>query len=161
MATFHDFKGRTLASGDLDFASLNGKPVLVVNTASECGYTPQYAGLEALQQEHSARGFHVLGFPSNEFGGQEPGDAEAIRTFCTESYAVTFPLFAKTSTAAGPGQSPVFARLGAATGELPQWNFAKYLVGRDGRAIAFYPSKVAPDDPKLRADIEKALAAAQ
>ena len=136
-----------------------GKVVLVVNTASQCGYTPQYAGLEALHDELKPRGFEVLGFPSNDFGGQEPGTPEQIRTFCTQNYGVSFPLFSKVVTKNGPDQSPVYSYLGAATGELPTWNFAKYLVGKDGKPICFFNSKVPPDDKELVAAIDKALAA--
>lgn len=134
-----------------------GKVVLVVNVASECGYTPQYAGLEELQRELAPRGFTVLGFPSNEFGGQEPGDAAAIRSFCESKYGVTFPLAAKVETKEGAGQSPVYSFLGGATGKLPGWNFCKYLVGKDGKVIGFYPSNVAPTSPELRTAIETAL----
>ena len=147
--------------------SIEGKPdllaqcadkvVLAVNVASECGYTPQYAGLQALHAELSGRGFSVLGFPSNEFGGQEPGDAKAIRAFCESRYSVTFPLFAKCETKAGSRQSPIYRLLGEATGALPKWNFTKYLVGRDGTVIAHYESGVTPDDPALRAAIEDVL----
>lgn len=136
-----------------------GKVTLVVNTASECGYTPQYAGLQKLHEELAPRGLVVLGFPSNDFGGQEPGSAEQIKSFCTSEYALSFPLYSKVVTKAGAEQSPIYAHLGAATGHLPSWNFCKYLVGRDGAVTGFYPSKVAPDDPELRKAIEAALAA--
>lgn len=134
-----------------------GKVLLVVNTASECGYTPQYEGLQRLYAELQDRGVVVLGFPSNDFGGQEPGSAEEIRTFCTQRYQVTFPMFAKVVTRAGDGQSPVYALLGEATGHLPSWNFCKYLVGKDGKVLAFYDSKVTPDGAELRRAIESAL----
>ncbi len=130
---------------------------LVVNVASKCGYTPQYEGLEALHKELAPKGFAVLGFPSNDFGGQEPGSAEEIQQFCKLTYGVTFPMFEKTVTKAGPGQSPIYTYLGQ-TGNLPAWNFSKYLVGKDGKVIAFYPSKVKPDAPELRDAIAKALA---
>jgi glutathione peroxidase len=142
----------------VDLARYRGTVLLVVNVASECGYTPQYEGLEALEKELAPKGFQVLGFPCNEFGGQEPGDAGAIRTFCTEKYSVTFPLFAKVQVKAGEGQAPLFGRLGTATGKLPTWNFCKYVVGKDGEVRAFFASKVKPDDAELRAEIEKALA---
>jgi glutathione peroxidase len=140
-----------------DLHSLQGKVLLVVNVASACGYTPQYQGLQRLHDELSSRGFAVVGFPSNDFGAQEPGTAAEIRAFCTTKYAVTFPLFAKVQTKPGPGQSPVYAWLAQQTGKLPTWNFCKYLIGRDGQALGFYPSKVAPEDPTLRAAIEAAL----
>jgi glutathione peroxidase len=149
----------TLEGDSLDLASLRGKPLLIVNTASKCGYTPQYAGLERLHERYAARGLVILGFPSNDFGGQEPGDAAQIKTFCTQKYGVTFPMFNKVVTKDGPDQSPVYAYLGAATGQLPTWNFAKYVVGKDGKPIAFFNSKVSPDDAELLAAIDQALAA--
>jgi len=142
----------------VDLARYKGQVLLVVNVASECGYTPQYEGLEALEKELAPKGFHVLGFPCNEFGAQEPGDASAIRTFCTEKYSVTFPLFAKVQVKAGEGQAPLFGRLGTATGKLPTWNFCKYVVGKNGEVRAFFASKVKPDAAELRAAIETALA---
>ena len=147
----------TLDGKPKNLADYRGKVTLVVNVASECGYTPQYAGLQKLHAELSGRGFAVLGFPSNEFGGQEPGSPEQIQSFCSTKYAVTFPLFAKCATKPGAEQSPVYAALSGATGKSPNWNFCKYLVGKQGEVIAFYPSKVAPDDAELRAAIEKAL----
>jgi len=140
-----------------DLSVYRGKVTLVVNVASECGFTPQYAGLQQLHQEFAARGFAVLGFPSNDFGGQEPGTPEQIRSFCTTKYGVDFPLFAKVRTKAGDGQSPVYELLGKATGSLPNWNFCKYLVGKDGQPLAFYASRTAPDAAELRAAIEQAL----
>jgi glutathione peroxidase len=136
-------------------AEYQGKVVLVVNVASRCTFTPQYAGLEQLYADYRDRGFVVLGFPSNEFGAQEPGDAEAIQSFCTTSYGVTFPMFDKVETL-GSRQSEVFRYLTRAEA-APQWNFTKYLVGRDGRVLASFPSAVRPEDPELRAAIESAL----
>ena len=109
---------------------------LVVNTASECGYTPQYEGLEQLHRELSPKGFSVLGFPSNDFGGQEPGSAQQIAEFCRKNYGVTFPMFAKLSTRPGAGQSPIYTFLGA-SGHLPAWNFSKYVdrERRQGRRV--------------------------
>lgn len=152
----------SLSTASLDgkpakLADYRGKVTLVVNVASECGYTPQYAGLQKLHAELSGRGFAVLGFPSNEFGSQEPGTPEQIQKFCSTKYSVTFPMFAKCATKPGNEQSPVYAALASATGKSPNWNFCKYLVGKQGEVIAFYPSKVAPDDAELRAAIEKAL----
>lgn len=140
-----------------DLSAYRGKVTLVVNVASECGFTPQYAGLQQLHREFAGRGFAVLGFPSNDFGGQEPGTPEQIRSFCTTKYGVDFPLFAKVRTKAGDGQSPVYELLGKATGSLPNWNFCKYLVGKDGQPLAFYTSRTAPDAAELRAAIEQAL----
>lgn len=159
--TLHSLKVESLDAGPVDLAKYKGNVLLVVNVASECGFTPQYTALEALEKELSPKGFHVLGFPSNEFGGQEPGAPSEIRKFCTEKYDVTFPLFAKSVTKPGADQSPIFTYLSGATGKLPGWNFGKYLVGRDGKPIAFYPSKVKPDDAELRTEIDKALAAAR
>jgi glutathione peroxidase len=159
MASIHSIKVTTLDGKPAELSQYKGQVLLVVNTASECGYTPQYEGLEKLYEGRKAKGLAVLGFPSNDFGGQEPGDAAQIQTFCTQKYGVTFPMFSKVVTKAGPDQSPVYTYLGGATGQLPQWNFAKYLVGKDGRPIAFYNSKVTPDDKELVAAIDKALAA--
>ncbi|MBL8730557.1 MAG: glutathione peroxidase [Planctomycetes bacterium] len=143
----------------VDLAAYQGKVTLVVNVASECGFTPQYAGLQQLHREFAGRGFAVLGFPSNDFGGQEPGTADQIRSFCTTKYGVDFPLFTKVRTKAGDGQSPVYRLLGEATGSLPSWNFGKYLVGKDGRPLQFFGSRTAPDAAELRSAIEQALAA--
>ena len=159
--SLHSLKVDSLDAGPVDLAKYKGQVLLVVNVASECGYTPQYKGLEALEQELSTKGFQVLGCPSNEFGGREPGEAAEIRKFCTEKYSVSFPMFAKSVTKPGPTQSPIFTLLGGATGKSPGWNFCKYLVGKDGKAIAFFDSKVKPDDAGLRAEIEKALLAAR
>jgi glutathione peroxidase len=148
---------KTLEGQPAELRAYAGKVALVVNVASQCGYTPQYAGLEKLYEELKGRGFVVLGFPSNDFGGQEPGTATEIRQFCSLNYDVSFPLFEKVVTKAGPGQSPVYATLQKQSGELPSWNFAKYLVGKDGKVVKFYKSGVKPDDAGLRKDIEAAL----
>lgn len=158
MTSIHAFHVQTLDGKPFDLAQYAGKVLLVVNTASECGFTPQYEGLEKLSKDYAAKGLVVVGFPSNDFGGQEPGDAQQIQTFCTKNYGVTFPLFEKVVTKSGPGQSPVYAYLGAATGKLPGWNFCKYLVGKDGKAIAFYSSTTKPNDKDMLAAIDKALA---
>ncbi len=157
--TLNSLTIESLDSGSVALSKYAGDVLLVVNVASECGYTTQYQGLEELEKELSPQGFHVLGFPSDEFGGQEPGGAEQIRKFCTERFSVSFPMFAKVQTKPGPDQSPVYAFLGGATGKAPGWNFGKYLIGRDGVPIAFYPSSVKPDDAALRAEIQTALAA--
>ncbi|WP_343649950.1 glutathione peroxidase [Stenotrophomonas sp.] len=135
-----------------------GQVLLVVNTASKCGYTPQYEGLEALQKQYASRGFAVLGFPSNDFKGQEPGDEKQIQDFCTLTYGVKFPMFEKVHVV-GEQATPLYQRLTAATGVAPGWNFHKYLIGRDGKVIAQFASKVTPDDQQLGAAISKALAA--
>jgi glutathione peroxidase len=154
--SLYSLSTKTLQGQPADLGQYKGKVTLVVNVASECGFTPQYAGLEKLHRELSARGFSVLGFPSNEFGAQEPGSPQEIATFCEKNYGVSFPLFEKVITKAGPGQSPVYEFLGR-SGKLPTWNFAKYLVGKDGRVIQSYPSKVAPESPELRDAILTAL----
>jgi len=134
-----------------------GKVLLVVNTASYCGYTPQYEGLEALHAKYAARGLVVMGFPSNDFGRQEPGTSSQIGDLCFNTYGVRFPMFVKSSVA-GPQANPLHAALAKATGQAPRWNFHKYLVDRQGRPVASFASKVAPNDPALVAAIEKALA---
>ncbi|WP_372487423.1 glutathione peroxidase [Stenotrophomonas lacuserhaii] len=136
----------------------HGRVLLVVNTASKCGFTPQYEGLEALQKSYSARGLSVLGFPSNDFKGQEPGDEKDIQEFCTLTYGVKFPMFEKVHVV-GDQATPLYKGLTAATGVAPGWNFHKYLIGRDGTVIAQFPSRVKPDDKELVAAIERALAA--
>ena len=133
-----------------------GKVVLVVNTASYCGYTPQYKGLEALYDKYKGRGLVVLGFPSNDFE-QEKGSNKEIAEFCENTYGVKFPMFAG-SHVKGAEANPLYVQLAKATGQAPEWNFFKYLVGRDGKVLAVYPSKVTPEDPALVAAIEKQLA---
>jgi glutathione peroxidase len=157
-ASLYDMKTQTLLGKPADLGDYRGKVTLVVNVASYCGYTPQYKGLEALHRDLKDKGFAVLGFPSNDFGEQEPGTAEEIATFCRRTYDVTFPMFSKVVTTAGRDQSPVYTYLGA-SGHLPAWNFAKYLVGKDGRVRAFFPSQVTPEDPALRRAIADAMAA--
>jgi glutathione peroxidase len=157
-ASFYDLKTQTLLGKPADLGDFRGKVTLVVNVASYCGYTPQYKGLEALHRELKDKGFAVLGFPSNDFGEQEPGTSEEMATFCKRTYDVTFPMFSKVVTPAGRDQSPVYSYLGA-SGHLPAWNFAKYLVGKDGRVRAFFPSDVTPEDPALRRAIADALKA--
>jgi glutathione peroxidase len=131
-----------------------GKVLLVVNTASQCGYTPQYEGLEALYRKYRARGLVVLGFPSNDFGGQEPGSNKDIAAFCVNQYAIDFPMFAKTELK----KNPLYADLAKATGAAPRWNFHKYLVDRSGRQVLSFDTRVAPNDAKLVGTIEKLLA---
>ena len=155
--TFHELRTKTLDGKPADLATYKGKVSLVVNVASQCGYTPQYEGLQKLHAELHDKGFNVLGFPSNDFGSQEPGTAEEIGAFCRLNYGVTFPMFEKVVTRAGSAQSPVYGFLGK-SGNLPAWNFSKYLIGKDGEVIAFFPSAVRPEDPALRAAISKALA---
>ena len=159
-SSLYDLDTETLQGKPADLGAYRGKVTLVVNTASECGYTPQYEGLEALHRELSPKGFSVLGFPSNDFGGQEPGTAQQIAEFCRKNYGVTFPMFAKLSTRPGPSQSPIYAFLGT-SGNLPAWNFSKYVIGKDGKVAAFFPSAVTPDSAELRTAITRALNAVQ
>ena len=156
--SFYDLKTTSLDGKPADLAQYRGKVSLVVNVASKCGYTPQYAGLEKLHRDMKGKGFNVLGFPSNDFGGQEPGSAQEIATFCRLNYDVTFPMFEKLVTKRGPDQSPLYAFLGT-SGKLPAWNFSKYVIDKQGRIAAFFPSDVTPEDPALRAAIDKALTA--
>jgi len=156
--SLYELKTNTLLGKPADLGAYRGKVTLVVNVASKCGYTPQYEGLEKLHRELQGKGFAVLGFPSNDFGEQEPGTAQEIAEFCRLTYDVTFPMFAKVVTLRGREQSPIYAFLGAG-GDLPAWNFSKYLVGKDGKVIAFFPSEVAPESPELRRAIARALAA--
>ena len=158
--TLSDFSATTLAGEPQDLSAYDGKVVLVVNTASECGFTPQLTGLEELWQEFRDRGLVVLGFPCNQFGGQEPGDAEEIGAFCQRNYGVSFPMFDKVDVN-GDDAHPLFEWLrsekGGMLGSKIKWNFTKFLVGRDGKVVDRYAPTTTPD--ALRDDIEKALAA--
>ena len=140
-----------------DLCRYAGKVVLVVNTASFCGYTPQYKGLQALNDKYKSRGLVILGFPSNDFGKQEPGSNKEIADFCDRTYAVKFPMFAKTAVK-DAGQTPLYDDLAKATGERPKWNFHKYLIARDGRRVASYASKVDPESKDFVAKVEEYLA---
>jgi glutathione peroxidase len=156
VSSFYDLKSNALDGKPANLAQYKGQVSLVVNVASKCGYTPQYEGLETLQREMKGKGFNVLGFPSNDFGGQEPGTAQEIATFCKLTYDVTFPMFEKIVTKKGADQSPIYTWLGR-TGNLPAWNFSKYVIDKQGKVVAYFPSKVTPEDPELRAAINKAL----
>jgi glutathione peroxidase len=134
-----------------------GKVLLVVNTASYCGFTPQYEGLEKLYATYSAQGLVVLGFPSNDFGQQEPGKGKDIADFCFNTYGVKFPMFEK-SVVTGKNANPLFQELAKAGGGAPRWNFYKYLVGRDGKLIDSYSSMTSPDGNAIVSDVKKALA---
>ncbi len=133
-----------------------GKVLLIVNVASECGYTPQYVGLQALHEKLSGKGFTVLGFPCNDFGGQEPGSEDQIKTFCSLNYKVTFPMFAKVSIK-GEAKHPLYAALQTAVGGEVGWNFEKFLIGKDGKVLQRFGSDVEPDSPVLLEAIEAAL----
>jgi glutathione peroxidase len=162
MSTLHDFKIRSIDGSERPLSDLRGKAVLVVNVASQCGLTPQYAGLEELQKSYEGRGFTVLGFPCNQFAGQEPGSESEIQKFCSMTYGVTFPLAAKIDVN-GDGRDPLYAWLTTqdtapdGAGDI-KWNFAKFLVGKDGRVLRRYSPMVTPEDADLRSDIEAALA---
>jgi glutathione peroxidase len=151
--TLLDRKMTTLDEKSRSLCEYSGKVLLVVNTASECGYTPQYEGLEALYRKYRAKGLVVLGFPMNDFGGQEPGSNKQIADFCVNQYAIDFPMFAKTALKA----NPLYADLAKATGESPKWNFHKYLVDRSGKRVQSFGTKVDPNDPKLVGSLEKLL----
>ena len=161
MTVLHDFKATSLDGKEVSLGDYAGDVVLVVNTASRCGYTPQLAGLETLHETYRDRGFTVLGFPCNQFGGQEPGTEEEIGAFCQRNYGVTFPMFAKIEVN-GAGEHPLYTWLksekGGLLGARIKWNFTKFLVGRDGAVIGRYSPTTEPAD--LAADIEKALGAA-
>jgi glutathione peroxidase len=160
--TFHDFNVRTIDGREQSLAAYRGQVLLVVNTASRCGFTPQYEGLEALHREYRGRGFQVLGFPANDFMGQEPGTNAEIQAFCSAYFQVTFPLFEKISVK-GRQIAPVYAWL-TKESEFPgaiRWNFNKFLVGPDGSVIARFGSTTKPDSDKLRDAIEKLLPAAR
>ncbi len=148
----------TITGDPLPFSQFRGKAVLVVNTASRCGYTPQYEGLQALWSRYRDKGLVVLGVPSNDFGGQEPGTEDQVKQFCEINYGVDFPLTSKTPVT-GTGRHPFYAGAEDALGETarPKWNFHKILVGPDGTPLGAFPSAVTPSDPDLVAAIESAL----
>ncbi len=159
MKTVHDFKVKTLEGKEFDLASLKGKKVMIVNTASECGYTPQYADLEKLYKTYKDKNFVVVGFPSNDFGAQEPGSNEQIREFCSKNFGVSFPMMEKI-TVKGDDRHPLYAYLtskslnGVEDSEV-KWNFQKYLVDENGKLVEVLGSKVNPMDEKVKNWIEK------
>jgi glutathione peroxidase len=159
MGTFYEFSATTLQGVEMSLSEFAGQVVLVVNTASKCGFTPQYEGLEALYRKYKSRGFAVAGFPCNQFGAQEPGDASEIAQFCSRTYDVTFPMFAKVDVN-GPKTHPLFAFLkgeepGVLGTEAIKWNFTKFLVDRNGAVVARFAPTTSPKE--LEADIEKLL----
>ena len=152
---FHDFKARTLAGGEIAFGALRGKLALVVNTASQCGFTSQYAGLETLHRRYGDRGVAVVGFPCNQFGAQEPGAAQEIAAFCSKNYGVSFTMCDKIDVNGGAAH-PVYLWLRDVSGGADiEWNFVKFLVGRDGELIRRYPPQAKPED--IATDIEAVL----
>jgi glutathione peroxidase len=161
VVTIYDIPVKTLTGEESSLGALAGKTLLVVNVASKCGLTPQYTALEALQEQFAPRGFSVVGFPCNQFMGQEPGTAEEIAEFCSTSYGVTFPMFEKIEVN-GDDRHPIYQELTAvsdASGEAGdvQWNFEKFLLGPDGAVIARFRPRTVPDDPEVLAAIEKNL----
>ena len=155
----HDFKVKTIDGKEASLGDFKGKALLIVNTASQCGYTPQYAGLEALYEKYRDRGFTVLGFPSNDFGAQEPGSNAEIKKFCELRYKTTFPLFSKIPVK-GPDADPLYKYLtglpGKQGGEIT-WNFNKFRIAPDGTVIEHFDSRVEPMSPDLTAKLEKVL----
>jgi len=151
-------KYRTLAGQEqVDLQKIyGGKVLLVVNTASKCGYTPQFEALEAMHAKYKDKGFAVLGFPSNDFMGQDPGTEKEIKDFCTLTYGVKFPMFEKVHVK-GNDTTPFYRDLKARTGDVPAWNFHKFLIDRNGKVIGSFPSKVKPDDAQIVSKIEAAL----
>ena len=157
-ASVHDFVVKNIQGAEVPLSQYRGKKLLIVNTASECGYTPQYQQLEELAQKYADQ-VVVLGFPANDFGAQEPGSDALIAAFCEKNYGVTFPLFSKISVA-GPDAAPLYQFLGSKaengqTDEKPNWNFCKYLIDEAGQVVAFYPAKVTPLSEELVAAIGK------
>lgn len=156
--TVYDFSADTITGEPQSLAQYKGQVLLIINTASKCGFTKQYAGLQELYSTYEDRGLVVLGFPANNFGGQEPGTNEEIAQFCSTKFDVTFPMFGKISVK-GDDIDPLYAWLTAhPNGKKVSWNFNKFLIGRNGDLIAHFGSRTAPDDPKLIEAIEKALA---
>lgn len=150
MTSVYDFSAQSLDGVDVDLSSFKGKVLLIVNTASRCGFTPQYAGLQSLYEKYQNNGLVVLGFPCNQFGAQEPGTAEDIASFCDTSYGVTFPMFAKIEVN-GPGAHPLFKfltgeRKGVLGTQAIKWNFTKFLVGKDGAVIERFAPQTKPED---------------
>lgn len=156
----HEFAFRSITGASMPLNRWNGQPLLLVNTASECGYTPQYAGLEALWKEYRPSGLVVIGIPCNQFGEQEPGDEDGINEFCTSRFNVTFPMTEK-QTIIGKRPHPLFIAMREeyTRDVLPTWNFFKYLFGSDGSLLHHWPSKMEPTDPKFRNEIERNLGA--
>lgn len=156
--TAYAFSFPALEAGDIRLAEYSGHPFLVVNTASQCGYTPQYAGLQALWSEFGGRGLTIIGVPSNDFGGQEPGGPKEIAETAQHEYAVTFPIAAK-AVVVGPAAHPFYKWAAQARPmDVPKWNFHKYLIGRDGYIADVFPSAVEPTDTRVKTAIAKALA---
>jgi glutathione peroxidase len=158
--TIYDIKLKDIDGRETSLAAYKGKVLLIVNVASKCGFTRQYTGLEALHQQYRDRGLVVLGFPCNQFGGQEPGTNDEIKQFCSSQFNVTFPLFDKIEVN-GDKRHPLYAQLAGPTSPYPgniKWNFTKFLISRDGTILNRFDSKVAPESEELKRAIESALA---
>jgi glutathione peroxidase len=158
MASAHDFTFTTIDNRPLDLKAFAGKPVLVVNVASFCGLTPQYAGLQKLHETYGSRGLVVLGVPSNDFGAQEPKTEPEIAKFCETSFGVTFPMTSKQKVI-GPDAHALYQWIASEAGDAatPKWNFHKYLIGKDGSLLGTFGSRVTPDAPEIKGAIESAL----
>jgi glutathione peroxidase len=160
-SSVHDIRIQTLDGKPSSLGEYKGKVVLLVNVASKCGLTPQYKALQALHEKYAAKGFTVVGVPCNDFGSQEPGSSEEIQTFCKENYNVSFPLMEKVHVK-GSEQHPLYARLTGEGAEFPgtiEWNFGKFLIGRDGKVLKRFKPQTKPDAEEVTAAIEAALAA--
>jgi glutathione peroxidase len=155
-SSVHEFTLPSIDGAPAPLSAYKGKVILIVNVASQCGYTPQYAGLEKLYEKYKEHGLVILGFPANNFGAQEPGTNQEIKTFCSRNYNVTFPMYSKISVS-GNDKAPLYQFLTSATGGEIQWNFTKFLVDGDGKVIARFESRVAPDSADLVSAVEKAL----
>lgn len=155
-SSVHDFTMNSIDGQPLPLSSFKGKVLLIVNVASFCGFTPQYEGLEAVYEKYRDQGFVIAGFPANNFGAQEPGTNEEIKTFCTRKYNVKFPIYSKISVK-GPDKAPLYQFLTETSGGEIKWNFTKFLVDRNGKVIARFESPVKPDSSEVIAAIEKAL----
>jgi glutathione peroxidase len=155
----HDISVKTIDGKDVSLSQYKGKAMLIVNTASQCGFTPQYKGLEALYQAYKAKGFEILAFPSNDFGGQEPGTNAEVKAFCELKYKTTFPLFAKVGVRAGEAQAPLYKYLTGLkeNGGDVAWNFGKFLVNPEGKVVGHMPSKVDPESDELKKQIDAIL----
>lgn len=156
MNSLYSFKMDDITGKSVELSQYRGKVVLVVNVASKCGFTRQYAGLEELYSKYKDQGLVVLGFPANNFGGQEPGTDEQIKQFCSQNYGVTFPMFSKISVK-GDDMHPLYGYLTATTGQQVKWNFNKFLVGKDGNVISKFESSVEPMSDELTGKIEELL----
>jgi len=157
MTTLHEFSVKNIDGKEIKLSDYQGKVMLIVNVASQCGYTPQYKGLEALYQTYKDRGFEILGFPSNDFGAQEPGTETEIKQFCDLKYNVSFNMFSKVKVK-GSGKVELYKYLTEATKAEVQWNFNKFLVDKSGNVVKYYASGVSPESPELRKEIESLLA---